>query len=163
MLDDARRPPMNMVLTDDDLEPFSASGFAWRWKDPKHSVLPDNALESVRALRRPVARLQFQPSLEMDRWVRDNPGREIDTDANPEGAVAAWLSLAGFGSDLVIASWSEDEAVYLPLLTFATYWSAFCYPSSDDVTVWPLTRLWAISYAHSGQFFWRARVEHRVV
>ena len=152
-----------MALTDDDLEPYTSSGYAWRWNDPKYAVLPDAALKSIKTLRRQVARAQFEPSLEVDHWVRERPDRTVHTDTMEEEAVSGWLNQGGSSSDVVIASWSEDEAIYLPWPVFTRYWSSFCYPASDDVTVWPLTNPWALSYDYIGAFHWRSRVEQSVV
>jgi len=35
---------------------------------------------------------------------------------------------------------------------FTEYWDAFCYPSSDDVTVVPVTGSWRLVYYHYEQF-----------
>ena len=152
-----------MALIDDDLEPYTSSGYAWRWRDPKQGLIPDTVLTSVKKLRRQAARAQFEPSLEVDRWVRERPERAVETDSKEAQAVSAWLNQGGSGSDMVIASWSADEAIYLPWPVFTEYWSSVCYPASDDVTVWPQSNLWALSYDHIGAFYWRSRVDQRVV
>jgi hypothetical protein len=148
---------MRPALTEADLEPFPSSGYAWRWRDPKYDVLPDDVLRSIRALRRDKAQQFFRPSLLIDEWIRDRPAREIGTDAHDERLVSEWLRECGADTDMVIASWSEDEAVYLPWMVFRKYWSSFCYPSSDDVTVWPPDERWGLSFSHSGTFYWRSR------
>jgi hypothetical protein len=140
-----------------DLEPFSASGYAWRWRNPKYDVLPDDILQAIHAVRHPKAQDYFQPSLNIDRWVRAQPAQEITTDDHEEDAVAEWLGAGTLASQMVIASWSEDEAIYLPWSVFRKYWSSFCYPSSDDVTVWPVDESFGLSYSHIGVFHWRSR------
>jgi len=147
---------MTCTLTEDDLEPCTHSGYAWRWSDPSYDVLPDHVLLSIHALRRGKARQCFQQSLLIDQWTRDDPAREIETGAD-ENLVSEWLDGCGAGTEMVIASWSEDEAVYLPWAVFRNYWSSFCYPSTDDVTVWPSDGQWGLSFSHSGRFAWRAR------
>ena len=122
------------LLTEADLEPFTQSAYAWRWCDPKRDVLPDDVLRSIRALRRGKAREYFQENL-----------------------FSEWLQGCGADTEMVIVSWSEDEAVYLPWAVFRKYWSVFCYTSSDDVTVWPLDERWGLSFAHWGVFSWRLR------
>jgi hypothetical protein len=140
-----------------DLEPFAASGHAWRWRDPKYDVLPDDVLQAIQAVRRPKAEDYFQPSLNIDRWVRAQPAREVTTDDHDEAAVAEWLGAGTDPNEMVIASWSETEAIYLPWSVFRKYWSSFCYPSSDDVTVWPVDESFGLSYSHRGVFYWRSR------
>jgi hypothetical protein len=147
---------MTPTLTEADLEPFARSGHAWRWRDPRYDVLPDHVLRSIRALRHATAQQYFGQSLLVDRWIRDCPAREIEADANDENLVSGWLQGCGADTEMVVASWSENEAVYLPWGVFRTYWSSFCYPSSDDVTVWPPDQRWGLSFSHSGMFYWRA-------
>ena len=145
-----------MTVTEADFAPWTASGYAWRWRDPKFDVLPDDVLQSIRALRRERARQCFQQSLSIDRWIRDRPAREIEIDALDETLVSEWLRECDLDTEMVIASWSEDEALYLPWAVFSEHWSSFCYPSSDDVTVWPPDQRWGLSFSHSGVFYWRA-------
>lgn len=157
------RSRLTIELTDADLGPYTSSGFAWRWKEPKYDVLSEAVLHSIRALRRTAAGQQFQSALALDRWARDSPEREIRTTGHDESVVTRWLLECRTESEMVLASWSEDEAVYLPWSVFSTYWSSFCYPSSDDVTVWPPSERWALSYSHSGAFYWKSRLEQGVV
>ena len=147
---------MTPVLTEADLEPYAASGFAWRWRNPKYEVLPAGVLQSIRAVRRPKAEEYFQPSLTIDKWVRERPMREIETEAHEQKVVSDWLRACVPQAEMVIASWSQDEAVYLPWSVFANYWSSFCYKSSDDVTVWPQDERWGLSFTYRGAFYWRS-------
>lgn len=50
-----------------------------------------------------------------------------------EDETGQWLASLKLSSNRVIAVWSRDTALSLPWETFVTYWSDFCYPSSDDV------------------------------
>lgn len=148
---------MTPTLTEDDLEPFTSSGLAWRWRDPKYDVLPDTALQGIRSIKKTKSEEFFRPSIDIDNWVRARPAREIDTEATTDAAVSEWLLAGGVGDEMVIASWSEQEAIYLPFVVFSTYWSSFCYPASDDVTIWPADERWGLSYSHRGVLYWRSR------
>jgi len=117
--------------------------------------MPEDVLRSIWALRRDKARQYFPQSLRIDEWIRERPAREIDIDAHDENLVSEWLRECVSDAEMVIASWSEAEALYLPWSVFRKYWSSFCYPSSDDVTVWPPDEQWGLSFAHSGKFSWR--------
>ncbi len=48
----------------------------------------------------------------------------------------------------IVVSWSSDIALVTRWDTFLDHWDAFCYPSSDDVTVMPLRGGWALCYYH---------------
>ena len=102
-------------------------------------------------------RQYFRQSLLIDRWILDSRSGQIETEAQDENSVSESLRECVTDTDMVMASWSEDEAVYLPWAVFTRYWPSFCYPSSDDVTVWPSDEQWGLSFSHSGMFSWRAR------
>ncbi|HKV52762.1 MAG TPA: hypothetical protein VJO52_16325 [Gemmatimonadaceae bacterium] len=48
----------------------------------------------------------------------------------------------------VIVSWDADTAVITSWPVFVTYWTDFCYASSDDVTIWEPTKPWTLCYYH---------------
>ena len=48
----------------------------------------------------------------------------------------------------VILSWDEETALNTTWGTFAHYWDDFCYPSSDDLVVFPDHLEWCVFYAH---------------
>jgi len=45
-------------------------------------------------------------------------------------------------------SWREDAAIRTTWEIFTAHWDDFCYPSSDDVVVWPESERWALFYFH---------------
>jgi hypothetical protein len=49
---------------------------------------------------------------------------------------------------IVVASWDQNTAIALPWSVFVDFWDAFCYPSSDDVTVWDPGASWVLCYRH---------------
>lgn len=63
-----------------------------------------------------------------------------------EGETGRWLASLQLPGGRVIAVWNKDTALSLPWETFVTYWSNFCYPSSDDVDIFveggPLVLRW---------------------
>jgi hypothetical protein len=71
--------------------------------------------------------------------------------------VEDWLRRLVTSDYVVVACWSETDAVLLPWNVFCRSWSAFCYPSSDDVIVFPLTEEWILAFSHEGTFYWRAK------
>ena len=48
---------------------------------------------------------------------------------------AQWLASLATPAERVILVWGPSTALSLPWNVFVTYWSDFCYPSSDDVDV----------------------------
>jgi len=51
-----------------------------------------------------------------------------------------------------MVSWSEDLAIQTSWDVFTEYWSDFCYPASDDVTIAPVAGDWRLKYHHYEQF-----------
>ncbi len=123
---------------------------SWRWFSEAHHVLPAIVLDDLTPL--PVA-----------------DARQIDTDARnrcmeapiaefTESFSAEWdaadsvrerlIMLPIAPEQQVLVSWSADLALVTSWRTFRTYWDAFCYPSSDDVSVWDPNAAWTVCYRH---------------
>ena len=146
---------MTDSLRSEDLQPHSASAYAWRWQDPHHKILPSEVLEAIRVVRAEKARELFPRSLELDRWAREAPTRVFDVDAASAEETAAWLLQLAPADTPVVVSWHLEAAVLTPWRLFAKHWDAFWYPASDDVTVFPLSEAWALSCDHAGRYSWR--------
>lgn len=69
--------------------------------------------------------------------------------ARPVSGDTAILVSWRFSGDAVIARWH----------IFCKYWDDFCYPSSDDVIIWPLSGAWALEYRHFEEFCFAERME----
>jgi hypothetical protein len=149
------RPIAMEVTGPTDTGPYTASGLAWRWNDPKYDVLPASALDSIRVLQPAKSRALFPRLLDLDRLAREAPDRLLPTGQATEKQVGEWLAQGSSVREDVIASWSEEEAILLPWQVFTAHWSSFCYPSSDDVTIVPLSERWVASYSHEELFFWK--------
>jgi hypothetical protein len=143
----------------EDLQPYSASPYAWRWQDPRHTFLPSEVLDAIRVVRAERARELFPRSLELDWWAREAPDRVFDLEAANTAETAAWLLQLAPPDTLVILSWHREDALLVPWGVLAEYWDAFWYPASDDVTVFPLSEAWVLSCDHEGRFSWRRHAE----
>jgi hypothetical protein len=149
------------VIGATDMGPYTASGLAWRWNDPKYHILPPSALHSLRALKPARSRALFPMLLDLDRQAREAPDRLIRTGEATDKQVEEWLAQGSSVREDVIASWSKEEAILLPWHVFTAHWSSFCYPSSDDVTIVPLSERWVVSYSHEELFLWKTIVGGR--
>ena len=69
------------------------------------------------------------------------------------------LSLISNQNEELFISWSKDTAVKVPSKIFFKHWDCFCYPSSDDVFISPLSKKWILYYMHSGHFEFGFRIE----
>ena len=65
----------------------------------------------------------------------------------------AWLTLQQPRSEAeVILSWAPEVALRTSWAIFAKYWKEFCYPSSDDLVVFPSSGEWVLLYHHEEEF-----------
>jgi hypothetical protein len=76
---------------------------------------------------------------------------------NPPGAVREQLAaLPPVPSTQIVLSWNARTAAVSDWEIFLAQWDDFCYPSSDDVTIWPFDSTWTLCYRHYEIFQFRA-------
>jgi hypothetical protein len=113
----------------------------WRWTQPSHAVLP---VDVLRALH-PLTTAQIE-ALSLSSTKRFGPAMVRHRATQDEDETGRWLAGLQLGGGRVIAVWNKYTALTLPWQTFVTYWSDFCYPSSDDVDIFveggPLVLTW---------------------
>jgi hypothetical protein len=144
-----------------DIQPLADFPLSWRWTDPKWNRLPDSALQQISPLTQAKAKelwrisghfvLPNGPKVDMfecSSWV----DATVDT-PDAFGKVRGWL--LGRLSDReqrVIVSWDKDIAVVTNWGVFCDYWNDFCYPASDDTSVFPQSFDWVLFYQHGERF-----------
>jgi hypothetical protein len=121
---------------------------AWRWTDSRYAVLSESVMSQLQPLGPQEAGLAREQALSFQRDSSvTHPADVSDEDG------CAWLRARHGGlSDIVTISWSGDCALRTSWQIFTEHWSDFCYPSSDDVTVWPDSERWVLFYHHEEQF-----------
>lgn len=81
--------------------------------------------------------------------------REIQYNDDNESIIQDWLNnLPLIQSEQIILSWTSDTAIMTTWGTFTARWSDFWYPSSDDLTVTPVSMSWVRAMSHDGRFQW---------
>ncbi len=139
----------HLSLDDSDYLPLAAFPLAWRWTLANQHPLSPTVLATIRPLT--PARATEIHDLALARCAQgsSNPqARQVPTDG-ARSAVRDWLEGLGVGpSETIILSWDRTTAVATIWQTFLDHWDAFCYPGSDDVTIWPPTCDWALCYRH---------------
>ena len=130
---------------------------AWRWTDADYAVLPDDALAQMEPMEQREAERLFQRSLCF--LARDTLSPQEFTcvvrhSADLRAEVGRlWLrEQRPDMSTQVIISWQQDAAIRTTWEVFTAYWDDFCYPHSDDVSVWPESERWALFYFHEEEF-----------
>jgi hypothetical protein len=124
---------------------------AWRWTQASHSVLPAEVLADIRPLSAPEA-------AGVQTVAPVGSASVVSHSAPDSGDVRRWLRRVQPDLHMLIyVSWSKDLAVETSWDIFTEYWDDFCYPSSDDVTVVPVSGTWQLVYHHHEQFDFIAR------
>ena len=119
---------------------------AWRWTQSSHAVLPREVLSGIVPLTPSEA-----AQLHLGVPVQSVSAISCLTDGSED--VQGWLRrVQPDGQVSVYVSWSDDLAVQTKWGIFTEYWDDFCYPSSDDVTVVPVTGSWRLEYYHYERF-----------
>jgi hypothetical protein len=145
---------VTVAFTEADFRPLEAAPLAWRWTSPSHTVFPAEVCSSIRALG-PQAAAR----------VDDEAARLVGAQEDSETVFAAAgdaESVRGYLRDLgldpsedVLVSWDRANALLMPWRVFYDWWDAFCYPSSDDVTIVPVASSWVLCYDHEERFRFR--------
>jgi len=102
---------------------------AWRWTSEAYTVLPPEILQGLHPVAAEIAMelLAKAPNtLGPDALTHENSDRDT---------TRKWLRELPVTASEVTLVWNQETALNLPWSTFVSYWSDFCYPSSDDVAI----------------------------
>jgi hypothetical protein len=133
-----------------DFAPLDEFPLLGRWTRRTHDLLPSDALATIRPLA-PSAAAALAPEAVSRCEPRAVSDLEMTIRAEWDAPQSVRDRLAALPippDERVILSWSHDVAVETRWKTFVRYWDAFCYPSTDDVTVWSLGGDWTLCYRH---------------
>ncbi len=147
-----------MHIQDEDYQSLETFGLRWRW-DTKHSPqMTPSELSRIRPLTSEKAQELVQESRQFrvahDPMLLPNATlfsliMRLDTSNETPEIVCQWLELQiPPTTDLVIVSWSPEYAALTERGIFVKFWNDFCYPASDDVTIWPVSKNWVVLYGH---------------
>jgi hypothetical protein len=140
-------------IEETDFRSIDSFPLKWRWTDSRWNKLPDDALNSVQPLSEGKSRELRQYSLAFSNQsgliesLFDGVLRIDTSDDSPE--IRQWLlELLPDLNQRVVVSWDNELAVLVSWRMFCEYWDEFCYPSSDDVAIFPLSGEWMLFYSH---------------
>ena len=144
--------PANSPVDPGSITPLEEFPLAWRFTSARNAfsaparLLPLNRETAGRVADEAVARCE-------------DAGRDplsCRTDDAP-GAVRRWLlELPVDPSTALVLSWDRATALLTDWATFLSHWDDFCYPASDDVTVWAADGQWTLCYRHYEVFQFRS-------
>ena len=145
---------MRSEFGEQHFRPLETMELSWRWLSQSHTKMPEPVRQTIRALRPEVAMSVAKQAVALFEVAM--AGLPFDASGDVE-AVTSWLkALDVGGSESAVISWDDSNAVVTTWRTFVEYWSDFCYPSSDDVTIWPCRGSWVLRYAHTDEFRFRS-------
>jgi len=155
-------------LKQENFRPLVDFKLRWRWVNPKWNVLPETKLAQIHPLVEKKAEAIWEHAIayieELWKYAFDDTPepiassplfewlRHIDMTKEPLDRVRQHLtSFEPQGDQVVIVLWEPTTAVAVPWQLFYEYWDDFCYPGSDDVSVWPVSEMWCLQYHHEDQ------------
>ena len=133
---------------------------AWRWTSPENHKLSKAVLDQLVGLDSVASRTLAQ----RHRALIDGKGL-VGTEFRKirihpaTGECGQFLKSLGVSPETVVSlSWDEETALRTTWNIFEAHWEAFCYPSSDDVTISPESESWVLYYSHEEQFEYGKKV-----
>ena len=135
------------MLEADGFIPLDEFSLGWRFLDPGTGEVAGHFAGRVRALTAVRAE-----ALDHEAVARcAEPGDftvTFRTDDSP-GLVNERLRALPVADDVrIIVSWDAATAMVADWGIFVSNWDDFCYPASDDLSVWPLDGGWTLCYRH---------------
>jgi hypothetical protein len=151
-------PPPAPQFTYGDVSVFS---LVWRWTQASHDVLTSTELASIRPLQPDSASAASDYARGLHKSAHEQVFQLTDTN---QVKLLSWLTRLPVAPDeRVVLSWDRTVAAEIRWQLLLSRWSAFWYPSSDDLEVFPLTGRWVLRISHDGRFEWTPVLVHRRV
>jgi hypothetical protein len=140
-----------IALASSDFVALDLFTLKWRFTPDRTGPLAPGLLARIRPLTTEraedfaaFARSQCEKALPFGQTFRSDDAADI---------VRAQLrALSPAPSETVLVSWDAQTAVATDWEVFVALWDDFCYPASDDVTIWPLDQSWILCYRHHDIF-----------
>jgi len=152
-------------LSENDFGDILQFPLLWRWNSKKHVEFSPEQLQAIRPLTIQAASKLHAALKHLHQPGGLNPSetyelRKINAEQNEE-AMKTWMDDVPIAADEpIVISWNNELAVQTKWEILRESWSDFWYPSSDDLTVIPISSDWALAASHDGLFEW-AKTENR--
>jgi len=138
-----------MELRETDYVPLDDFPLAWRWIGPRRDGLAP-APGAVRPLTLSAA-AAIAPEAARRCAERRIAELTVAIVAEDDHIAEVQARLSAFGiadTTPVLVSWDARTAVATTWGIFVAHWPGFCYPSSDEVTIWDPHASWTLCYRH---------------
>jgi hypothetical protein len=147
-------------LHDSDFDRIDGFPLLWRWTGESHALFLPQELKLIRPLKAEIAQKLNDKLLTVDQVNGLNLNvteglRVIESNDENDDEIQNWLTkLPVRETEQVILSWSSETAIMTSWKLFTKRWSDFWYPSSDDLTVTPISFSWVLAISHEGCIQW---------
>jgi hypothetical protein len=139
-----------ITLSESDFVPLEGFSLAWRWTQESHADLAPESLARIRPLS-PERAAAIAP--EATELCVGGDTATLRSAAGDPARVRDWLAALPVESEVpVLISWDADTAVATDWRNFVQHWDDFCYPATDDITVWAPDAAWYLCYDHEEVF-----------
>jgi hypothetical protein len=130
-----------------DVVPLAEFPLRWRFGGHPYGDVPSDTLARIHPLG--AARAGTLAALARESYRDGMPaGTTFRSDDQPGVVTSRLRALPPAPADRIVISWNDRTAVATDWEIFVAHWDDFCYPASDDVTVWPLDESWTLWYRH---------------
>ncbi len=135
----------------------------WRWTEKEYCILSKEDLNQITPLAPTSAKSVWEKSLTfIDRREQFSANSElfqvISTFNSKDIEKASdWLK-KHLPNSKIIVSWQPGTAVLTNTELFIRNWDEFCYPASDDVTIYPEDESWVLHYWHEEEFCYARKI-----
>ncbi len=152
---------LNTQITEADFVPFDQFRLSWRFTNPKYNQLPQADLSEIRPLNEKTAKSLAQHArdfVDNSGLVKDELSSVISCrtfiDTVDPRSITQWLfdRVPPIDQPILILWLLLKDAIITKWRLFPKYWNDFCYPSSDDVLILPVTAYWILFYSHEEIF-----------
>jgi hypothetical protein len=121
----------------------------WRWDQNSGSDLSDEEVTLIEPLPKSKA-FELHEKLMLEFKKLPERSRNLISSESPE--VNKWLSESLSDDKFVFLSWDDSTAIRLPSSLFVIRNDDFCYPSSDDIFIYPESERYLLQFHHSEVF-----------
>jgi hypothetical protein len=121
----------------------------WRWDQNSDSDLSEKELTLIEPLPQSKA-FELHERLMLERKKLPELSPDLISSESPE--VNEWLNKSLLDDKLIFLSWDDSTAIRIPSSLFVLRNDDFCYPSSDDVFIYPESEKYLMQFHHSEVF-----------
>lgn len=123
----------------------------WRWNQSCHALLSDEELALIEPLSASKAFELHELLMPIGESLADRSASSISSES-PQAKM--WLQGYLAKDEFIFLSWDKFTAVRVPSSLFICRSDDFCYPSSDDIFIYPESGSYLLQFHHFEVFTW---------